>query len=374
MKLKKTIIIDDAVPFAHEMFSHLGEVITLSGREISNADLKPAHALIVRSRTQVNQELLKDTAVTFVGSTVVGLDHIDQTWLKSNFINFYSAQGCNANSVAEFIITCLLQLAEQHRFKLAEKTLGIIGVGHVGKLVHHKAKTLGIQTLLNDPPRQKKELSEDFVDLKTALTANMVTFHTPLTLTGSNKSHHLLNKQTFQYLQSNSILLNAARGGIIDEAIWAQTPTLANVIDCWENEPNICHNLYQTADYATPHIAGHSFDAKISGSEKVYHALCNAWNQKPQYQWKMQLPKFPCPIKINNRNQSDQSIICQVLTATHNPQQDDLTIRANAIETVQQNFETYRRQYPIYREWHQHTLLNVPQHLKTTFTQLGFKT
>lgn len=372
MKSNKTIIIDDAVPFANEMFSHLGKVITLPGKEIKNADLKQANAVIVRSRTQVNKNLLKNTSVTFVGSTIVGLDHIDQNWLKSNHIKFYSAQGCNANSVAEFIMACLFQIAEQKKFNLNEKTLGIVGVGHVGKLVHQKANILGIKTLLNDPPRQRVESNTSFVNLKTVLSADIITLHTPLSFSGTDKTYHLVNEQNFKYISSETILLNAARGGIVDETIWTQTPTKANIIDCWENEPYICSDMYQATNCATPHIAGHSLEAKVSGSKMVYHALCNFWNKTPQTQWQSQLPPPPPNITINNTNQSDQAIICQILTHAHNPKQDDQAIRSENILTVQKNFETYRRNYPVYREWNQHKLTNAPKHLKPCLIKLGF--
>ena len=88
----------------------------------------------------------------------MGLDHVDQTYLQNNHIQFYSAQGCNANSVAEFIITALFDLAERYSFDLTQKTLGIVGVGNVGKLVHQKAHTLGITCLLNDPPRSRSRI------------------------------------------------------------------------------------------------------------------------------------------------------------------------------------------------------------------------
>jgi len=282
----RTIIIDDAVPYAHEMFGHLGQVILLPGSEINANAVKSADALIVRSRTQVNHALLAESQVRFVGSTVVGLDHIDQAYLASRDITFYSAQGCNANSVAEFIITAIVELAEHFNFQIKDKTLGIIGVGHVGSLVHKKATALGMTCLLNDPPRalmqetspHNKQKALAFVDLETCLTADIITVHTPLTKTGQHKTLDLLSAHHLKNIKPSQILINAARGGIINEAAWTSTQTQANIIDCWENEPAISHALYQTAYLATPHIAGHSLEAKVAGSEMVYHALCQAEN------------------------------------------------------------------------------------------------
>ena len=368
----RKIVIDDAVPYAQAMFSHLGEIITLPGRQISHADLVDADALIVRSRTQVNEALLFNTQVKFVGSTVVGLDHIDQAWLKLNDIFFYSAQGCNANSVAEFVITQLYQLAEQLGFELNTKTLGIIGVGNVGSRLAKKAEILGIRTLLNDPPRQTTENLPDFVDLDTALTADIITFHTPLTFDGEYPSHHLLNAERLKAINPNTIIVNAARGGIIDETAWIQTPTQANLIDCWEQEPNINAQLYKKANQATPHSAGHSLDAKVAGSQMVYQALCDFWQIPAQNEWQALLPKAPKVIEVD-AHQSLQHQLKQIFSSAHNPHADDLAIRAENIEAVQSQFEYYRRHYPIYREWQYQTVRGASAKLHSQLIALGFK-
>lgn len=351
----KKIIIDDAIPFAQAMFSHLGDIQLMPGRDINAQSVKQADALIVRSRTQVNETLLKNSKVSFVGSTVVGLDHIDQLYLKNNDIEFYSAQGCNANSVAEYIITCLLDVAEHKGFKLKNKTLGIIGVGHVGSLVYRKAQALGMRCLLNDPPkvRQNLELAEHYVDLDRCLEADIITVHTPLTHSGEDPTHYLISAQKLAKIQPNQIIINAARGGIIDEQAWAQTPTLANIIDCWENEPNIDSILYQTAYLATPHIAGHSLDAKIAGGEMVYQQLCKFWNIKPDDAWKTQLPPEPNVLHIQYK-ESLQSTLYQTLRLTYDPRQDDQAIRNTDMAKLHQQYEFYRRNYPIHREWKYH--------------------
>jgi len=377
MTAQKTLIIDDAIPYAHEIFSHLGKVISLPGKSIDAQSVKDADALIVRSRTQVNESLLKGSRIQFVGSTVVGLDHIDQAYLKEKGIHFYSAQGCNANSVAEFIISALFNLAEQFDFDIFTKTLGIVGVGHVGSLVHQKASALGINCLLNDPPRQRSEPSNErndqFVDLDQCLKADIITFHTPLTLTGEDATLNLLSPQRLTQIRPDQILINAARGGIINEQAWSQTATKANVIDCWNNEPNILENLYQTAYLATPHIAGHSLDAKVAGSAMVYQALCDFWQIPSQQNWPKSLP--PAPKSINLVQQETlQKTLNQLFKQTHNIHNDDQAIRALSMEEIVNKYELYRRNYPIYREWHAHTV-NTPdnQELVHLLKVLGFQ-
>lgn len=358
----RTLVIDDAIPYAEAIFSSLGQVILRPGREISRQDLQTADALIVRSRTQVNAELLEDTSVSFVGSTVVGLDHIDQPYLKQKGIVFYSAQGCNANSVAEYIITNLVNLAYQKGFSISQKTLGIIGVGHVGQLVAQKAQVLGMQCFLNDPPRQRQSPELPFVDLDTALSADIITVHTPLTTTeeaGKDATLDLISAEKLQQLNDHQILINAARGGIINEPQWCQTPTLANIIDCWENEPNISAALYQKADIATPHIAGHSLDAKIAGSEMVYQTLCRHWGIEPNNQWQNQLPSTPTPIKIDFTEHLETDLY-QLLNNCYRPEADDQALRNASAKDFAKTYEDYRRHYPVRREWHQHPLYRTP--------------
>ncbi len=331
------LLIDDACYAYSEIFSQFGEIVTMAGRDIDSNSVKDADALIVRSRTKVNQELLKGSSVRFVGSTVAGLDHVDQDYLQENNIEFFSAQGCNSMAVAEFVISTIINLADKHGFDYTKKTLGIIGVGNVGSRLAAKAELLGIKTLLNDPPRQKNENLPNFVDLDTALSADIVTFHTPLTFDGEFPSYQLLNALNFHNISEKTILFNAARGGVIVEKIWEKTKTLENVIDCWENEPNINQNLQSNAYLASPHIAGHSIDAKFMGSFMVYEALCNFLGEKTQENIKNLINPGALELKSNN--------LLDALNEVYDFKQDTI-----AIKNIE-NFEYYRRNYPVRYEW-----------------------
>lgn len=346
--VQRKLLIDDAVPYATAIFSHLGEITTMPGRDINAEAVKDADALIVRSRTQVNRQLLEGSKVQYVGSTVVGLDHIDQDYLAESQRHFYSAQGCNANSVAEFVIHGLVLLAEEQGFDLSQKTLGIIGVGQVGKRLQQKAQALGMTCLLNDPPRARKEGNESFVDLDNTLQADIISVHTPLTFSGKDKTHRLINAEKLKRLNSEQILVNAARGGIIDEQALINTPLKAKIIDCWENEPHINKHLVMQSFLVSPHIAGHSFEAKLAGSTMVYADLCAFWQATQQNEWRNQLPDKPKGIHLQNA-ENWQSSLLKIFEATHFIQEDDCAIRDNL-----GNFEHYRRHYPVHHEWHKH--------------------
>ena len=341
------LMIDDAVWGFEEIFSKFGEVITLPGREINRQSLIDCEILIVRSRTKVNCDLLKDTNIKFVGSTVAGLDHIDQTYLHKNNITFVSAQGCNANAVAEYVISAIANLANDFNFDLSSKTLGIIGVGNVGTRLYSKAKQLGINTLLNDPPRQDKEGSNEFVKLDEALSADIVTFHTPLTFSGLYPSHNLLGSHNFNLIREDTILINAARGGIIDENIWEKIATKANVIDCWENEPNINSKLQIKAYLATPHIAGHSIDAKFTGSFMIYKELLKFTNNSPNKQIEQLINPEVGIIK--------ESSLHETINSIYSFKDDSIAIKDST------KFENYRRNYPDRYEWeHYQTQYKIP--------------
>ena len=341
------LMIDDAVWGYEEIFSDFGEIVTLPGRQIDRQSLLDYDILIVRSRTRVNKELLHGTKVKFVGSTVAGLDHIDQAYLYENNITFASAQGCNANAVAEYVISAILNIANDYSFDLSNKILGIIGVGNVGSRLDFKAKQFGITTLLNDTPRQEIEGKENFVDLNTALSADIVTFHTPLTFSGPHPTHNLLGSHNFELITQDTIVINTARGGIIDEDLWENTKTKANVIDCWEEEPNINTKLQSSAYWATPHIAGHSIDAKFMGSYMIYKNLCNF--TKTPLKNEVEHLISPASVTINENTPHE------TLNAIYPFIDDGLAIKDIS------KFEDYRRNYPDRFEW---------RHFKTRFDML----
>ena len=342
------LLIDDAVWGSNQIFSEFGEVFTLPGREIRSESLKDFDALIVRSRTRVDEKLLRDANIKFVGSTVAGLDHIDKNYLEDNAITLSSAQGCNANAVSEYVISAIANLSKDYGFKLSNKTLGIIGVGNVGRRLEVKAKQLGMKTLLNDPPREALEGSDNFTSLESALSADIVTFHTPLKYSGPHPTYKLLDSHNFKHINNDAIVINAARGGIINETVWEKTQTKANIIDCWENEPNINLNLQKSAYWATPHIAGHSIDAKFMGSFMIYKDLCKYIKKQLNDNIEHLINPELKIIRENNLHETLNSI--------YSFHADD-----KAIQDIS-NFENYRRNYPERYEWrHFETEYKLPK-------------
>ncbi|MGK0288646.1 MAG: erythronate-4-phosphate dehydrogenase [bacterium] len=280
------LIIDEKIPFAQEAFSTLGEVVLCDGRKITSSLLSDAQILVTRSITQVNQVLLQNSQIQFVATATSGTDHIDHDYLQDNHIGFASSKGSNAQAVAEYVISCLLFLAEKKQISLSGKKIGIIGVGCVGKNVAILARKIGLQCLLNDPIREKKENSDAFVSLEEiAQKSDIVTIHTPLTQAGEFPTKHLINNTFFQQLSKKIILFNAARGGVIDEkALHKHAQQFEGLVfDVWENEPIISKTTLELADIATSHIAGYTLEGKINATEMAYQSICQFLQIEPQW-------------------------------------------------------------------------------------------
>jgi erythronate-4-phosphate dehydrogenase len=336
------LLIDDTVENAQQAFGELGAIQLKPGRDIGHADLTDKDILIVRSRTQVNQALLGGTPVKFVGSCVAGRDHLDEAYLAAQGITLATGDGCNAQSVAEYVITCLLLLAQKHALRLEGKTLGIIGVGNVGSRLAKLAQVLGLNCLLNDPPRARLEGSDGFVDLDTALRADFISIHTPLIRDGQDTTLNLLNAEKIAQLQPHQMLINAARGDVLDEAALIAQPLKDCIIDCWQNEPQIHPQLLAKAWIATPHIAGHALEAKLRGTHLIQQALFH-WLQRTPSQT---LLKEPTQAPADWLTQIPPNARLATLLAIYDPRTDDAYLRSHLSQ-----FEDYRRHYPLRHEW-----------------------
>jgi len=126
------ILADENIPLAEEFFSTLGQLRRLPGRSLDAAALQGADVLLVRSVTRVDKNLLQGSKVRFVGTCTIGTDHLDLSWLKQQGIAFASAPGCNAQAVVDYVLGCLLVLAERSGTPLKQRRYGVVGCGAVG--------------------------------------------------------------------------------------------------------------------------------------------------------------------------------------------------------------------------------------------------
>lgn len=266
------IVADIDVPFLKGVFEPYAEVIYKKGIEISHEDVADADALIVRTRTRCDAELLEGTSVRMVATATIGMDHIDLDYCSSHGIEVANAEGCNAGGVMQYVFSALYGIAARKGIKIDGSTVGIVGVGNVGKRIEAMAEYLGFNILRCDPPRAEKEGPEGFCSLEYLLeNSHIVTLHVPLDASTRGMANHAF----FTLMQPGAIFINAARGEVVDEAALLEArPKLgAIVIDTWNNEPDVNEELVDAVDIATPHIAGYSYQGKQNGTSMAVRAV-----------------------------------------------------------------------------------------------------
>jgi len=354
------IIVDENIPFAQEVFNQFGNVLLLPGKIITNRDLLDADILIVRSVTKVNEALLKNTSVKFVGTATIGTDHIDIEYLKKNNIVFSDARGCNAYSVAEYIVASLLYLADKFGFRLSDKSLGVVGVGNIGSKVAVFAQALGMKVLLNDPPLKRKGDKRNFVELDEILNCDIITLHTPLNLTGPDKTYHLINEKNLNRLKDVAILINSSRGAVvsnIDLLDAINNKHLKVVLDVWENEPDINIELLKKVVIATPHIAGYSYEGKVNGTKMIYESLCNFLGVEQTFLFN--LPEPQTPLRHFDKSKKIEISLHSLISGIYSIKEDnDRTkrlIMMNQSERILE-FDLLRKNYPRRREFNNYTV------------------
>lgn len=373
------IIIDENIALAQQAFKQFGQVILLPGNKISNKELKKADILIVRSVTKVDKNLLKDAPVKFVGTATIGTDHIELDCLNNNNITFADAKGCNAYSVAEYVVTALLDLATKFNFKLKEKKLGIIGVGNIGGKVTKFAEALGMTVLLNDPPLQRIGDKRKFVQLDEIINSDIITLHVPLNKAGIDKTLHLFDKELLKKLNDNTILINTSRGAVIDNSKLSEIVKEKNfkvVLDVWENEPNVNIDLLNNVVIGTSHIAGYSWEGKINGTLMIYNALCNFLAVEKSFK--------PEEKYIANReidlieSQSIEQTLNELISKVYNIKKDNKLMKQMVNKSKDEQslyFSGLRKNYPIRREFSNYTIKMFKDNseIKKILEQFRFK-
>ncbi|MGB1199739.1 MAG: 4-phosphoerythronate dehydrogenase [Thalassotalea sp.] len=370
------IYYDENMPYASEFFKDFGTLHPFSGRSLTADDIKDADVLLVRSITQVNKALLaKNNHLKFVGTATIGVDHIDQAYLASRGIGFSSSPGCNAISVAEYVISSLVVLAERYCLTLSEMTVGIVGAGNTGTRLSEKLTALGIRHLLCDPIlADNGEDQRLFSSLDEVLSCDVVSLHVPKTMTGPHATYHMLDHTRLANFNDQQILINACRGEIIDNqallALKKAGMATKVVLDVWENEPAILTELIPYCEIATAHIAGYSLEGKARGTEMLYQALC----QQLELSSNKQLNNYLADSTITGLtiNQPFSEIMLnQMVKLVYDVRRDDGIFRQ---KISSQGFDTIRKTYPARREFSAMniSLTNLAQ--SDVWHHLGFNT
>lgn len=262
------VVIDKYVPFVHGVLEQQGvDVLYLDPDDITSSVVCDADALIIRTRTRCNAALLDGSRVRFIATATIGFDHIDRDYCATHNIHWTNCPGCNAQAVCDYVEEALQELRQSYDSQ-SNLTIGIVGVGHVGSLVAKMAEREGYHVLLNDPPKGIGVSLEEI-----ARNADVITFHTPLTRGGDYATYHLCDETLLAQTKPGALIINAARGGIVDESALIQSGHPC-VIDTWEGEPHLNQALLDYADLASFHIAGYSLQGKINASNTCLSELC----------------------------------------------------------------------------------------------------
>ena len=339
----------ESVLHAAEAFGRHGEVRPLPDRGIGREDLVGADALITRSKTQVGPSLVAGTGLRFYATATAGTDHVDLPGLAGEGVAARDAGGCNANAVSEYVVAALLHFETAHGLNPRESTLGIVGHGHVGKRVERKAKALGMRTMLNDPPLADAG-GAGYVPLARLLAeSDVVTLHTPLTDTGPHPTRALLHAGLADQLRPGCLLINSCRGEVVTNELLLAERFRAMVLDVWDPEPEFPLEVFARVDFGSPHVAGHSFEGKLYGTEIAYRAFCEYFGLTPEWRADEHLPPDPEPLDLSGL--PPKEALRRAVAACVDLGPDHELLAGAPADRRGEVFTARRRNYPLRREF-----------------------
>ncbi|MBE1301427.1 MAG: DUF3410 domain-containing protein [Alteromonadaceae bacterium] len=344
------ILCEDTLTYGKEFFSDVGHVTFFSGSTLQPEQLIDVDCLLVRSTTRVDEQLLvKANCLKFVATATAGTDHVDIPLLESRDIEFFSAAGCNAIAVAEYVIAALMHLSEE-KFFLENKSVGIVGAGNVGTVLAQKLDRLGVCVKLYDPPLQDAGDGREFVTLEQIMKCDVISLHVPLVEDGLYPTRKLIDAGMLEKLNNEQTLVNACRGEVIDQDALLELKrdgrNFKTVLDVWESEPNIDFSLVPFVDIATQHIAGHTIEGKARGTDMVYQRLINKFDiEQKRDMWQF----LPQVNTIEIRGDDKFSLQKQLVASIYDITQDDKHFREQVIDGA--SFRYSRKNYGIRREF-----------------------
>lgn len=291
---KPAEIIKSAVPDGFEL-----EMLESVSQQELEGKVKEADYLLVSGRLKINRTVLGNAQnIKMIQRTGVGLDSIDLEYIRNHDIPFYVNKGVNAQSVAEH--TILLMLASLRNLveinentkrgiwkkqaqgvcthELCGKTVGLIGMGAIGRKVAGMLKAFGAEVLYNDVSKMKQE-DENALGIKFSTReeiiekSDIISLHCPLT----DDTRHMINDRAVNKMKNGVILINTARGGLIDEAALINGIKNGKIagagIDVYEKEPVDNSEVLNLQNViTTPHIGGVTYD---SFYQMMYQAMRN---------------------------------------------------------------------------------------------------
>ena len=273
------IVADENMEGLTQYLGHLGSIRRVNGRNIDSGDLRDVDVLLVRSITAVNEQLLSGTSVKFVGTATSGYDHVDREYLERAGIAFAHAPGSNANSVVEYVLGAVGAVEQKLEQLFSGGTVGIIGYGNIGRQLASRLTELRINYLVYDP-WLAPELISNPASLPDVLRCDVISIHAELTHKKPWPSYHLLGSNELAQVAQHSLLINASRGAVVDNAALQQRLSEQDapiaILDVWEHEPRVSEKLLSQVRFGTAHIAGYSRDGKLLATRMLRDALLSS--------------------------------------------------------------------------------------------------
>lgn len=308
----KVLITDGLEKEGIDIIEAAGEAVNRKGIEADELlqIIGDYDGLIVRGRTKVTREVFEAAKnLKVVGRAGVGVDNIDLVAAKEHGVTVVNAPVATTIAVAELGFGMMLALvrdiphtdAEMKHDKwtkkdymgheLHGKTLGVVGYGNIGSTIGKYAQALGMKVLCYDPLRNPDDMratGAEPVQLDDIYAnADIITFHVPLI----PETKHMINDETFAKMKDGVLLVNVARGGIIEEAALLRALESGRVagaaLDVYEKEPPVDWTLAEHPKViAVPHVGGQTAEAQLRVghdiAEEVMHVL-----QGDKIRWKI---------------------------------------------------------------------------------------
>ncbi len=300
--MAKVLISDEMSPKAQavlEEYGHEADYRPNLSKEELHEIIGAYDGLAVRSSTKVTEELLEAASnLKVIGRAGIGVDNVDVPSATQRGIVVMNTPFGNTVTTAEHALSLMMAAArnvpqgtasmkagkwEKSRFigvELYQKTLGVIGIGNIGSLVIERARGLKMRVIAYDPyiSRDRAEdLGTELVGLDELYRqADFITLHTPMTST----TKHLINEEAFSKMKEGVIIVNASRGGVVDEAALDRALEAGKVrvagLDVFEEEPVRDHPLLRHENFiCTPHLGASTEEAQINVAVQVAEQIAD---------------------------------------------------------------------------------------------------
>ena len=369
------VVIDSAIWVTPSLSALPIELVSIQGTQIVPADLKDANALLTRTVTRVDSNLLQDSPIAFVGTASAGTDHIDMRYLSERGIKLANAAGCNAGAVADYVLDAIYQ-CQRLESLISGATVGLVGYGAVGRHLAARLSMLGGKIKVYDPYVKSTEAGVTLCALPEVLGCSIVSLHAALHKDQPHPSAQMIDNTAVSYISPDALFINAGRGGLVTEKALHRLADkgVTLVLDTWPDEPSVSQELLSRAAFATPHIAGYTRTAKSNATDFLIEPLVRALSlDSPFNTLESEGTK---QVRVYLSRQSDIHGVMDAMKAVSRLAQDDVDFREAWKESqTSDNFETQRTQYRLRDQYSALTLeaVNASTELERLLSAAGFR-